>query len=140
MAARLTDKKKQKIIADYLDNQSYSATARMNGVTHQTVSRIIKESSEFSEKLQKKKADDTADILAYMDSKRDIVCEIIETGLRVLPDKIENARTASEVTTALGTLIDKFTMVRSLAEKTEDSGVIMMPEVNESAGTNSPDA
>lgn len=133
MAARLTDKKKQKIIADYLDNQSYSATARMNGVTHQTVSRIIKESSEFSEKLQKKKADDTADILAYMDSKRDIVCEIIETGLRVLPDKIENARTASEVTTALGTLIDKFTMVRSLAEKTEDSGVIMMPEVSDDA-------
>lgn len=129
MAARLTDKKKQKIIADYLDNQSYSATARMNGVTHQTVSRIIKESSEFSEKLQKKKADDTADILAYMDSKRDIVCEIIETGLRVLPEKIENARTASEITTALGTLIDKFTMVRNLTEKTEDSGVIMMPEI-----------
>lgn len=129
MAARLTDKKKQKIIADYLDNQSYSATARMNGVTHQTVSRIIKESSEFSEKLRQKKADDTEDILAYMDSKRQAVCEIIETGLRVLPEKIENARTASEITTALGTLIDKFTMARNLAEKTEDSGVIMMPEI-----------
>lgn len=108
MAARLTEKKKQKIIADYLDNQSYSATAKINGVTHQTVSRIIRESPDFAAKLQQKKADDAADILAYMDSKRDIVCEIIDTGLRVLPEKIENARTASEVTTAMGTLLDKW--------------------------------
>lgn len=133
MAARLTEKKKQKIIADYLDNQSYSATAKINGVTHQTVSRIIRESPDFAAKLQQKKADDAADILAYMDSKRDIVCEIIDTGLRVLPDKIENARTASEVTTALGTLIDKFTMVRNLTEKTGDSGIVMMPEVSDDA-------
>lgn len=133
MAARLTEKKKQKIIADYLDNQSYSATAKINGVTHQTVSRIIRESPDFAAKLQQKKADDAADILAYMDSKRDIVCEIIDTGLRVLPEKIENARTASEVTTALGTLIDKFAMVRNLTEKSEDGGVVMMPEVSDDA-------
>ena len=32
MAARLTDKQKKKIVVDYLETQSYSATARLNGV------------------------------------------------------------------------------------------------------------
>lgn len=109
MAARLTDKQKMKIVVDYLETQSYSATARLNGVTHQTVKRVVQDSPDFSEKLQKKKEENTADIISYMESKREAVCEIIEKGLQVLPEKIENARSASEVTTALGTLIDKFT-------------------------------
>ena len=53
--------------------------------------------------------ENTADILAYMESRRKQVCDIIEIGLAVLPEKIQTAKTASEVTTALGTLIDKFT-------------------------------
>ena len=110
MAARLTDKQKKKIVVDYLETQSYSATARLNGVTHQTVKRIVQESPDFSEKLQQKKDMDTADIIAYMESKRDAVYNIIEIGLRILPEKIETAKSATEVTTAFGTLIDKWTL------------------------------
>lgn len=109
MAARLTDKKKKKIIADYLETESYNATAKKNGVCGQTVRRVVEESQEFTENLKQKKEQNTADILAYMESKRQEVCGIIDIGLSVLPDKIRDARTASEVTTALGTLIDKFT-------------------------------
>lgn len=109
MAARLTDKKKKKILADYLETESYNATAKKNGVCGQTVRRVVEESQEFSENLKQKKEQNTADILAYMESKRQEVCGIIDIGLSVLPDKIRDARTASEVTTALGTLIDKFT-------------------------------
>lgn len=109
MAARLTDKKKKKILADYLETESYNATAKKNGVCGQTVRRVVEESQEFSKNLKQKKEQNTADILAYMESKRQEVCGIIDIGLSVLPDKIRDARTASEVTTALGTLIDKFT-------------------------------
>ena len=109
MAARLTDKQKKKIVADYLETESYNATAKKNGVCGQTVRRVVEESQEFSENLKQKKEQNTADILAYMESKRQEVCGIIDIGLSVLPDKIRDARTASEVTTALGTLIDKFT-------------------------------
>lgn len=108
MAERLTDRKKKKIIADYLETESYNATAKKNGVCGQTVRRVVEASQGFSENLKKKKEENTADILAYMESKRETVCKIIETGLRVLPEKIENAKTASEVTTAIGTLIDKW--------------------------------
>lgn len=140
MAARLTDKQKQKIIADYVQSGSYNAVGKANNVAPNTVKKLVQENADIAKLCEQKKLENTVDILEYMDSKRKVVCEIIETGLRVLPDKIENARTASEVTTALGTLIDKFTMARNLTEKTEDSGVIMMPDVNESAGNNSPDA
>ena len=67
------------------------------------------ETGEIEKKLEQKKDENTADILAYMESRRKQVCEIIEVGLEVLPEKIRYARTASEVTTAIGTLIDKFT-------------------------------
>ena len=111
MAARLTDKRKKKIIADYLELGSYNATAERNGVCGHTVKRLVSECPEISEKLEQKKKENTADILAYMEGKRKAVCEIIEVGLSVLPDKIIAAKSASEVTTALGTLIDKWTAI-----------------------------
>ena len=111
MTTRLTDKQKKKIVADYLEQQSYSAVARMNGITHQTVKRVVQESSDFNEKLQQKKAENTADILAYMESQRGLVCEIIGKGLAVLNDeeKLREA-TPAQITTALGTLIDKWAL------------------------------
>ena len=112
MAARLTDRKKKKIIADYLETESYNATAKKNGVCGQTVRRVVEESNGITENLKKKKEENTADILAYMESKRGIVCEILGKGLEALndPDKLKEA-TPSQITTALGTLIDKWAMI-----------------------------
>ena len=109
MAARLTDKQKKKIVADYLELGSYNATAEKNGVCGHTVKRLVSECPEISEKLEQKKEENTADILAYMESKRGVVCEIIEKGLAALndPEKLAEASPA-QITTALGTLIDKW--------------------------------
>lgn len=110
MAARLTDRQKKKIVADYIETGSYNAVAKKNGVSGHTVRRIVLETPEISKKIQQKKDENTADILVYMESKRPIVCEIIEKGLAVLndPEKLA-AATPSQITTALGTLIDKWT-------------------------------
>lgn len=110
MAARLTDKQKQKIVADYLETGSYRATAKINGVSDGTVKRIVAECSDIQQKVAAKKEQNTADILAYMESKRDIVCEILDKGLTVLNDeeKLREA-TPAQITTAIGTLIDKWT-------------------------------
>lgn len=110
MAARLTDRQKKKIVADYVELGSYNAVAKKNGVSGHTVRRIVLETPEISKKIQQKKDENTADILAYMESKRPIVCEIIDKGLTVLndPEKLA-AATPSQITTALGTLIDKWT-------------------------------
>lgn len=110
MAARLTDRKKKKIIADYMELGSYRATAKKNGVSDDSVRRVVEKCGDFRQKLEQKKEENTADILAYMESKRGIVCEILDKGLDALnsPDKLTGASPA-QITTALGTLIDKWT-------------------------------
>ena len=112
MSARLTDKQKKKIVADYLEAQSINATAKKNNVSWGTVKNVLEEMGEIEKKLEQKKDENTADILAYMESKRGIVCEILGKGLDALndPDKLKDA-TPAQITTAIGTLIDKWTAI-----------------------------
>ena len=116
MAARLTDKQKKKIIADYVQLGSYNAVAKMNGVSKDTVKRIVLNCEDIAKKTQQKKEENTADILAYMESQKQTVCAIIGKGLTVLndPEKLATAN-PSQITTALGTLIDKWTMANGSA-------------------------
>lgn len=112
MAARLTDRQKKKIVADYVQIGSYNAVAKINGVSATTVKNIVKtQNVDFVGKCEQKKEENTADILAYMESQKGLVCEIIGKGLAELskPEKLE-AATMSQITTALGTLIDKWGM------------------------------
>lgn len=125
MANRLTDKQKKKIVADYLELESYNATANRNGVSNHTVKRVVLEVPEISEKVKQKKAENTADILAYMESQRGLVCEIIGKGLAVLNDKEKlQEATPAQITTALGTLIDKWAAVSgSAADEIKEDGL-----------------
>lgn len=121
MAARLTDKQKKKIIVDYLELGSYNATARLNGVCDGTVKRVVESCGDIRRKIEEKNEQNTADILAYMESKRGVVCEIIDKGLMVLNDSEKlSSSTPAQITTAIGTLIDKFTMAGKQGQEVED--------------------
>lgn len=125
MANRLTDRQRKKIVADYLELGSYNAVSKIHGVSRQTVKNIVTSDTEIGHKLQQKKAENTADILAYMESKRGLVCEILEKGLNVLNDeeKLREA-TPAQITTALGTLIDKWAAVSgSAADEIKEDGL-----------------
>lgn len=111
MAAHLTDKQKKKIVADYLETQSINLTAKNNNVSWATAKSVLDEMGDIEEKLEQKKAENTADIIAYMEAHKDKVCEIIDVSLEVLPEKIQNAKTAADVTTALGTILDKWAAI-----------------------------
>lgn len=131
MAARLTDWQKKKILADYVQTNNYCATAKINGVSANTVKKIVLTNADIAEKLVQKKEENTADVLAYMESQRDVVCQIIGKGLAVLNDPAKLAEaTPSQITTAIGTLIDKWTMMNKASDNGE-SGVVLMPEVRD---------
>lgn len=131
MAARLTDRQKKKILADYVQNSNYCATAKLNGVSANTVKKIVQTNADIAEKLIRKKEENTADVLTYMESQRDVVCQIIGNGLAVLNDPAKLAEaTPSQITTAIGTLIDKWTMMNKASDNGE-SGVVLMPEVRD---------
>lgn len=109
MAARITDKQKKKIIADYVQFGSYNAVAKINGVSKDTVKRIIQNCDDFAQKAQQKKEENTADVLAYMERQRGEVCKMLDLYLDELknPQKIEAAG-LREIATTMAILIDKY--------------------------------
>lgn len=110
MAARVTDREKKMIIADWIETQTYSAVARKHGVTHQTVKRIVNASPDIAKKVQQKKEENTADMIAYMESQKPAMQEAITLHLKALtdPERI-SAATLSQVATSFGIIVDKAT-------------------------------
>lgn len=127
----MTDRQIKKIIADYVQLGSYNAVAKLNGCAPNSVKKVVKSHADIAEVCNRKIEENTADVLAYMDSQKSTVCEIIGKGLTVLndPDKLA-AATPSQITTALGTLIDKWTMMNK-AQENGEGGVVLMPEVRD---------
>lgn len=112
MAARLTDKERKEMIAERAEGLSIRKLASKYHVSTTTIQKTLRRDPELTQKVTQKKEQNTADILAYMESKKDIVCEILGKGLDALngPDKLAEA-TPAQITTALGTLIDKWTAI-----------------------------
>lgn len=111
MGAKLSDKQRQQMIADYVQLESYSAVAKLHKVAVNTVKNaVLADKNEVAKLCKVKKDENTADILSYMDGQKAVVCEIIGKGLAILnnPEKLAKANPA-QITTAIGTLIDKWT-------------------------------
>ena len=108
-AARIGESKRKKIIADYVELGSYNATAKKHKVSATTVKRIVTGSAESVRKCEQKKEEIEKSILDHMESQRNVVKEIISKSLEALNDtqKLKDS-TPSQITTAMGTLIDKF--------------------------------
>lgn len=110
MAARLTDKQKKKIVADYVQLNSYSATAKLNGVSRNTVKAIVTGNAEIAEKCQQKKEENTSDILDYMEGQRDDVCKVLGICLSELKKAERYEKTPpQQIATTMAILIDKYT-------------------------------
>lgn len=110
MAKHLTDRQKKKIIADYAECGVYAQVARKHKVSLDTVKRTVLNDPETAEKTRQKKEQNTADILAFMDGKKQDVCDIIALYLQHLqdPEKLRRASVQS-IATSMGIIIDKFT-------------------------------
>ena len=109
MAARLTDKQKKKIIADYVESGSYRATAKKFGVSAMTVRSVCTDNPETVQKYEQKREQNTAEILDYMESRKEKAKDVLDAYIEALkkPEKIEAAK-LSEIATAMGIVIDKF--------------------------------
>lgn len=123
---KLTDEQKKKIIADYVVNNNYSETARMNNVTDTTVKRIImsEDNKEMLEKVEQKKDENTQNILDYIDSNYSKQKEIIDLSMDALikklkkPDAFTNVK---DIATVYGVIIDKSLKIKEVREKTSNN-------------------
>lgn len=110
MAARLTDRQKKKIISDYVELGSYNAAAKVNGVSDNTVRKLVLGNAGIAEQCEQKREQNRLDMLAYMDSRMGKAQEAVDLYLEALtdPEKIQKAP-LEKVATALGIVVDKFT-------------------------------
>lgn len=126
MAKRLTDKDKKKIIADYMENQNYSETARINNVGVNTVKRLVlsQDNEEMARKSKEKKEENTKDILEYMDNIAEKQKKIIDLSLEVLEQKLSNPdlfTNIRDVAIVYGTIFDKALKYKELQVKNGDN-------------------
>ena len=110
--AKLTDKQKKKIIADYVETQNFSETAKINGVNKSTVKRLI--DSNYDENLQQKatekKLENTQNTIEYMQTQHESKKRILDKILKAIEDKAENIdmfTNIKDLATAYGIILDK---------------------------------
>lgn len=116
----MDSKKKEKIVADYILTESVTAAAKANGVAWATAKRAIDEAEGLEARLRQERAQTAESIAEYMNSKREIICSILDKGLTALnsAEKMD-AATPSQITTAMRQLIDMYGLV---AERDKEQG------------------
>ena len=106
---KLTDKKKQKIIADYVENGNYSETARMNEISDKTVKRLVDSCEDVVKKAEQKKEENTQDMIQYLESKKQDAFDLVEMFMNGMADEEKIQKTSiNQIATAMGIVIDKF--------------------------------
>ena len=121
MAARLTDRQKKKIVADYIQLGSYNAAAKVNGVSPNTVKKLVQGNAEIAELCQRKKEENAADILDYMDRQRGDVCQVLGICLDELKKPERDQKTPpQQIATTMAILIDKYAAAGGPKDETEE--------------------
>lgn len=109
---KLTDKQKKKIIADYVDNNNYSETARMNNVSEYTVRTLCKNENnkEVKEKIEQKKEENTKTMIEMISKTNEKRLNVISKLVDAIDDKAEKVdqfTSVKDLASAYGILIDK---------------------------------
>lgn len=114
---KLTDRQRKKAIADYVNGESIRSISRRLKVAPSTIKRIIDADPKTKQAATDKKDENTLDMLAYMDGKTREAQSFIDACMTEMltPGRLEKAK-LSEITTAMGTVIDKWTNVGKLNE------------------------
>ena len=122
--AKLTDKEKKKIIADYIETQNFSETGRMNNVSDMTVRRLVESNEDVLKKVEEKKKENTKDILEYMDNIYEKQKKIIDLSLEALIDKLSKPdmfTNVKDIATVYGVIFDKALKYKEMQKNNKNS-------------------
>lgn len=122
--AKLTDKQKKKIIADYVENQNYRETARINEVSVDTVRRLVLNDDEVVKTLTQKKQENTQSTIEYMQTQHESKKRILDKILKAIEEKADNVdmfTNIKDLATAYGIILDKELKVLELNKKNENN-------------------
>ena len=132
--AKLTDKQRKRIIAEYVEGgTSQRKLAEKYHVSPYLIRSILSEDKNLTQKISHKKEENTQSVLAFMDSKKQTVCDLIDKLLAAMgaEDKIA-ATPLNQLATAMGIVIDKYTAGET--PKTADTAANNLFEAIEAIG------
>lgn len=132
---KIEQERRMKILADYTLEGSYRAAARKNGVSPDTVRRIVWENPDMVTVADTQKNARARDLMSYMQGKADTVCDIIDNGLGVLsdPERMKEAK-LRDIATMMAILIDKWSMINAMCQDKAPVQVELAPELEDYAG------
>lgn len=111
IVAKLNDKQRKKIIAERVEGATIRSLANKYNVSTKTIQRVVNENADkIQQNVSDKKRENTKEVLAHMDEKKDEVCNIIDKILlQMSDDETIESTPLNKLATTLGILIDKFT-------------------------------
>ncbi len=132
--AKLTDKQRKRIIAEYVEGgTSQRKLAEKYHVSPYLIRSILSEDKNLTQKISHKKEENTQSVLAFMDSKKQTVCDLIDKLLAAMGDEDKIAATPlNQLATAMGIVIDKYTAGET--PKTADTAANNLFEAIEAIG------
>ena len=89
--AKLTDKQRKQIIAEYVDGKTQYELAKKYGVSHQAISLILNKDNACKTLLNEKRQENVLSMLAYYDSKKDIAQRLTDKALTAIEGKIDKS-------------------------------------------------
>ena len=107
--AKLSDRQHKAMIARYAETNNYSLVAREFGVSEATVRNHCKGDKKTSEICERKKEQNTLDMISFMESRKDKAQEFIDLCFEEMNErkKIGKAGVQS-IAIAMGIVVDKF--------------------------------
>ena len=128
---KLTDKQKKKIIADYIETQNYSETARRNGISDKTVKRLLsnEENKDVVEKVEQKKEENTINLLDEMDNTKNKRIKLLSKMIDKMDDKLEKLdafTNVKDLSMAYGIMIDKELKFAEINKYKQDNDLLII--------------
>lgn len=139
--AKLTDKQKKKIIADYVETQNYSETGRRNGVSDVTVRDVVSKDKTTLKKLEQKKEENTQDMIEYLNSKSEDKKRVIELCFEALENKLATPdmfTNIKDIVTVYGIIVDKDLKIKELQQNKQNNDQINNNILNIASLLNNP--
>lgn len=129
----MTDAEERRIVADYVQSGSYCEAARRNGIVETSARRVVKRRPDLMEEAREASGVVEQTMVEYLQTQRGRVTAIIDQYLGALAelDRFDKL-TPVQLSTVIGTLIDKWAMLQSQQESGGQSGgVVILPEVDD---------
>lgn len=121
--AKLTDKQKKEILADYIECHNYCEVARKHKVADQTVRKIVLKNKDSSKMFEQKSQENTEEVLQAMKRRNQTKIKLIDRIFEAMDgklDKIDMFTNIKDLATAYGIIMDKELKIKELELKEKE--------------------